>query len=101
MAALDVVADRVTFDDALWSMVFPLGMYAAASMVLGSTTGLPFQVTTGRVATVVATLVWAAVLTLAGRDDLRHLARVRRGPGCSAQQAVEGSSAGGCAEAAG
>ncbi len=69
----------VRYESALWSMVFPLGMYATASMTFGEVTHLPFMVTTGRVATWVATLAWLAVLVLAARATLRRLRVERQG----------------------
>ncbi|WP_193598397.1 tellurite resistance/C4-dicarboxylate transporter family protein [Microbacterium sp. YJN-G] len=45
----------------LWSMVFPIGMFAVASISLGTADELPAAGAVGRVALVVAVLVWAVV----------------------------------------
>jgi tellurite resistance protein TehA-like permease len=45
----------------LWSMVFPLGMIAVASMRLGRTEHLPVAEVVGRAGLVVAVLAWLAV----------------------------------------
>ncbi len=71
----------VRYESALWSMVFPLGMYSTASMTFGDVTDLPFMVTTGQVGTWVATLAWLAVLALAARAAFRRLQVERRGRG--------------------
>ncbi|MDT0156651.1 tellurite resistance/C4-dicarboxylate transporter family protein [Microbacterium sp. ARD32] len=46
----------------LWSMVFPMGMFAVASLSLGEADALPAAGAVGGVALVVAALVWAVVL---------------------------------------
>ncbi|WP_427018754.1 tellurite resistance/C4-dicarboxylate transporter family protein [Pseudarthrobacter sp. P1] len=48
------------YESGLWSVVFPLGMYAVASMALGGALGLGFLDTIGRAAAVVALLAWTA-----------------------------------------
>lgn len=63
----------IRYESALWSMVFPLGMYSTASMTFGAVTDLPLMVTTGRVAAAVATLAWLAVLALAVRAATRRV----------------------------
>jgi tellurite resistance protein TehA-like permease len=45
----------------LWSMVFPMGMFAVASLSLGEADALPAAGTVGGVALVVAVIVWAVV----------------------------------------
>jgi tellurite resistance protein TehA-like permease len=52
---------RLGYLPALWSIVFPLGMYAAASMQLGTVAGLPIILAIGRAWTWLAVAVWAAV----------------------------------------
>lgn len=42
-------SEPVTYDPTLWSVVFPLGMYAAASASYGRATGLDFMVEIARV----------------------------------------------------
>lgn len=49
------------YSTALWSIVFPLGMYSAASMDFGAITGMPLLVDVGRVMTALAALAWIAV----------------------------------------
>lgn len=53
--------ERVGYEPTLWSMVFPLGMYAAASAAYGTVTGLSFMVDVGRVAVWVGFAAWVAV----------------------------------------
>ncbi|MHA3722580.1 tellurite resistance/C4-dicarboxylate transporter family protein [Leucobacter sp. HY1910] len=45
----------------LWSMVFPMGMFAVASVSLGRADALPAVETIGHIALVIAALVWCAV----------------------------------------
>ncbi|BDZ38888.1 tellurite resistance/C4-dicarboxylate transporter family protein [Microbacterium suwonense] len=45
----------------LWSMVFPMGMFAVASLSLGEADALPAAGAVGQVALTVAFVVWAAV----------------------------------------
>lgn len=54
----------LTYEPTLWSMVFPLGMYAASSTAFGRAANLPFLVAIGRWEVWVALLAW--VLVLAG-----------------------------------
>lgn len=49
----------LAYDRHLWSMVFPLGMYAVASMRLGSADGFSLLDTVGRAWIWVAFVVWA------------------------------------------
>ncbi|HUZ41687.1 MAG TPA: tellurite resistance/C4-dicarboxylate transporter family protein [Acidimicrobiales bacterium] len=52
------------YEPQLWSVVFPLGMYAVASYTLGQTPGLGFMITVARAAIWVAVGAWAVVLVL-------------------------------------
>lgn len=45
----------------LWSMVFPLGMFAVASIAMGRADALPAAETIGRVSLVIAALIWCIV----------------------------------------
>lgn len=45
----------------LWSMVFPMGMFAVASISMSRADGLPMAEQIGQVALVVAAIVWAVV----------------------------------------
>jgi len=45
----------------LWSMVFPIGMFAVASLSLGEADALPAAGAVGGVALIVAVIVWAVV----------------------------------------
>ena len=45
----------------LWSMVFPMGMFAVASISMGRADRLPAVETIGHIALVIAALVWLAV----------------------------------------
>jgi tellurite resistance protein TehA-like permease len=58
----------ITYDVALWSVVFPLGMYATASAEFGGADGLPFMTAAGRAAAYVAIAAWLAVCALWGRS---------------------------------
>lgn len=49
------------YESGLWSMVFPLGMYAVAGMHLGAADSLPFVTGVGRAWFWVALAAWAAV----------------------------------------
>jgi tellurite resistance protein TehA-like permease len=49
------------YEPALWSIVFPLGMYAVASRTLGATLHLPIVSTIGTVQVWVAAAVWVVV----------------------------------------
>ncbi|UNK69831.1 tellurite resistance/C4-dicarboxylate transporter family protein [Microbacterium sp. H1-D42] len=51
----------LTYVATLWSMVFPIGMFAAASISLGTADELPAAGLVGQVALVVAVIVWAVV----------------------------------------
>lgn len=51
----------LTYDATLWSMVFPLGMYAVAGIYLGKADHLPVVGTIGYVELWVALAVWVAV----------------------------------------
>jgi tellurite resistance protein TehA-like permease len=52
---------RLGYLPALWSIVFPLGMYAVASMHLGAVAGLPLVERIGRAWTWVAVAAWLVV----------------------------------------
>lgn len=64
------------YEPALWSIVFPLGMYAVASRTLGSTLHLPIVSGIGSVEVWVATAAWVAVAA-AGVARLAHRTRER------------------------
>ena len=49
------------YEPALWSMVFPLGMYAVASRTLGGTLHLPIVTAVGTVLVWLAVAVWVVV----------------------------------------
>jgi tellurite resistance protein TehA-like permease len=48
------------YEISLWSIVFPLGMYASASMLFGTVEDLDFMVGIGRIIIWVALLAWLA-----------------------------------------
>lgn len=62
----------------LWSMVFPLGMFAVASMTLGRAEHLPVVEIVGEAVLVAAVLAWAAVATGLALVLARGLAPSRR-----------------------
>jgi tellurite resistance protein TehA-like permease len=49
------------YESGMWSIVFPLGMYAVASMHFGQIVGLPLVVTLGEIGAWVSGLAWLAV----------------------------------------
>ncbi|TIH30463.1 tellurite resistance/C4-dicarboxylate transporter family protein [Subtercola vilae] len=59
------------YETALWSIVFPLGMYSAASITFGNSTGISYMIITGQIGTAIATLVWAAVTASASHAAIR------------------------------
>jgi tellurite resistance protein TehA-like permease len=53
-----VFKDRLHYEPQIWSMVFPLGMYTAASFELSNALGLPFMAAIPRVFIFVALAAW-------------------------------------------
>jgi tellurite resistance protein TehA-like permease len=49
------------YENGMWSIVFPLGMYAVASMHFGQIVGLPLVVTLGEIGAWVSGIAWLAV----------------------------------------
>lgn len=68
------VARRVplTYDPAYWSMVFPLGMYAVASIHLGEADRLPIVGAIGAAFLWVAVLAWVVVFVATGLSLVRR-----------------------------
>ena len=52
--------DRLAFTPELWTVVFPLGMYSAASAEFGRSAGLPFLAGPARATFWIALVAWAA-----------------------------------------
>lgn len=52
------IVSALRYGPGLWSMVFPLGMYGAASLNLGTVAGLPIVVTIGDVEVWFGLLAW-------------------------------------------
>jgi tellurite resistance protein TehA-like permease len=69
---------RTTYDVARWSTVFPVGMYAACSFVVGAVASAPAITDFARVWVWVAVTVWLTVLVGLARRALTLLARPRR-----------------------
>ncbi|MGH9100746.1 MAG: tellurite resistance/C4-dicarboxylate transporter family protein, partial [Acidimicrobiales bacterium] len=67
-----------SFEPRLWSVVFPLGMYAVASDTLGRAAGLGFMMTVGRAWVWVGLAAWVTVMVLMAGSLVRAL-RVRPG----------------------
>lgn len=65
---------RLEYVPTLWSIVFPLGMYAVASMELGTVAHLPIVAGIGRVWTWVAITAWLAVFVGLSTAPLRAMA---------------------------
>jgi tellurite resistance protein TehA-like permease len=86
------------YQESAWMVVFPLGMYATASMQLGTAAGLPLVRHTGEVFTWPAAAAWALVLAatagpaLGGTGGRARAAAGQRGP--SAPRRPERRSAG-------
>lgn len=57
----------------LWSIVFPLGMYAVAGIYLGQANDLPFVGDIGSIELWVAFAVWALTLAAMARHVVRTL----------------------------
>ncbi|MFC7276577.1 tellurite resistance/C4-dicarboxylate transporter family protein [Paractinoplanes rhizophilus] len=68
---------RLAYLPALWSIVFPLGMYAVASMHLGKAVQMPIVERIGRAWTIVAVLAWLIVFVSMCRAFLASLLRLR------------------------
>ena len=66
------------YEATLWSMIFPLGMYAVAGIYLGEADDLPVVEMVGRVELWVALAAWAVVLVAMGRHVLRTVVRGAR-----------------------
>jgi hypothetical protein len=58
----------ITYDVALWSVVFPLGMYATASAEFGGADALAFMTAAGRAGAYMAIAAWVAVCALWARS---------------------------------
>ncbi len=63
------------YEATLWSIIFPLGMYAVAGIYLGEADALPVVERVGRVELWVALAAWAVVLVAMGRHVLRTVVR--------------------------
>ena len=64
--------EPVRYESELWSIVFPLGMYAVASMHFGGVAELPILVGIGEAGTWIAGLAWlvvAAAMLASGRTS--------------------------------
>ncbi len=61
----------IGYEPTLWSMVFPLGMYAAASAAYGRVTGLGFMVAIAHVEVWIGLAAWTGVAIAMGRALLR------------------------------
>jgi tellurite resistance protein TehA-like permease len=72
---------RLEYTPSLWSIVFPLGMYAVASMQLGMVADLPLVERIGRAWIWVAVAAWVAVFTGLCHSLIRSALRRFRGRG--------------------
>jgi tellurite resistance protein TehA-like permease len=63
------------YEATLWSIIFPLGMYAVAGIYLGESDDLPLVGLVGRVELWVALAAWIIVLVTMGRHVLRTVVR--------------------------
>lgn len=71
---------RLGYLPALWSIVFPLGMYAVASTNLGQVVGLPWVERIGRAWTWIAVAAWLAVFAAMCHALARDMWRYRHRP---------------------
>jgi tellurite resistance protein TehA-like permease len=74
----------LTYEPALWSIVFPLGMYSVATLSFGKTTGLAFMHPIAHVMLWVAVAAWVLV----GAAFLGQVARKSRSPAPSTGNAT-------------
>jgi tellurite resistance protein TehA-like permease len=81
-----VVRDRLTYDPALWTIVFPLGMYTAACETLAGIEGLHLVQGLVRPFLWSAVAAWCAVAAL----FLRHRVWPRRPRGAREREHPEG-----------
>jgi tellurite resistance protein TehA-like permease len=63
------------YEATLWSIIFPLGMYAVAGIYLGEADGLPVVAMVGRLELWVALAAWTLVLVAMTRHVLRTVVR--------------------------
>jgi tellurite resistance protein TehA-like permease len=61
LIAAEIIRPRLSYNVRRWSTVFPVGMYAACSFVVGSVTGIQGITDFGRVWVWVGVAVWAVV----------------------------------------
>ncbi|MCG2621889.1 tellurite resistance/C4-dicarboxylate transporter family protein [Arthrobacter sp. I2-34] len=66
------------YETSLWSIVFPLGMFSAATIFFGRNEGIPVMVRTGEVGVWVAAAAWAAATVLMVSAFARWLHRLGR-----------------------
>jgi tellurite resistance protein TehA-like permease len=69
---------QLTYLPALWSIVFPLGMYAVASMHLGKAAHLPLIEHIGQASTTIALTAWLLVFTAMCHTLLKTIRRTPR-----------------------
>jgi len=77
----------LAYDPSYWGMVFPLGMYSAASFALSRATGLAFPLPIARATSLVALAAWSVVFAGLLR---RAVTGLRRGAGAEAAGAAPG-----------
>ena len=65
----------LTYEATLWSMVFPLGMYAVAGIYLGRADKLPIVELIGRMELWLALAVWAIVFVAMIRNVYKTVLR--------------------------
>ena len=63
------------YEPTLWSMIFPLGMYAVAGIYLGEADNLPVVGLVGRLELWVALAAWAVVIAAMARHAVRSVVR--------------------------
>jgi tellurite resistance protein TehA-like permease len=80
---------RLTYVPALWSIVFPLGMYAVAGMHLGRAARLPIVAEIGRAWTAVAIAAWLLVFAAMCRSLFTSVLHARRTAGAADTQRAD------------
>jgi tellurite resistance protein TehA-like permease len=85
----------LTYDATLWSLVFPLGMYAVAGIYLGRADHLPVVEAVGRTELWVALTVWLVVFVAMARHVVNTVFRPGLGSGQGSTSAATRPTLGG------
>jgi tellurite resistance protein TehA-like permease len=80
LVAAEATHPRLSYNVKRWSTVFPVGMYAACSFVVGTVTGTHAITEFARVWVWVSVAVWSVVFVAMARCDPALAATIRRSP---------------------